>query len=90
MTSVHREKVRRLEIQPMNISDKPHHVRPGISPFFVGRTKELEKLCEILRARGSAVITEYGGAGKKELMVVFAAPAEHENKVAGGCRWRSY
>ena len=37
-----REKVTRLEIQRTNISDDPHYVRPGISPFFVGLTKELE------------------------------------------------
>ena len=38
--SVLREKATRLEIQPKNISDEPHHVIPGISPFFAGRTKE--------------------------------------------------
>ena len=58
-------------------------MRPGIIPFLVGRTKELEKLSEILRLRRSAVITQYGGAGKTELMDVFAACVEHENKVAG-------
>ena len=64
-------------------------MRPGISPFFVGRTKELEKLSDVLCIRRSAVIMQHGGAGKSELMV--AAPAEHENKVpGGGCRWRSY
>ena len=56
--------------------------------FFVGRTKELQKLREILRVCGSAdIITQYGGAGKTWLMAVFAARAEHENKVAGGVYW---
>ena len=83
-TSVHSEKITRLEKQSRNIYDEPHHVRPEISPFFVGRTKELEKLSEILRVRGSAVITQYGGAGKSELMIAFAARAKLENKVPGG------
>ena len=81
-TSVHSEKITRLEKQSRNISDEPHHVRPGILTFFVGRTKEFEKLSEILRVCGSAVITQYGGAGKTELIAVFAARAEHESKVA--------
>ena len=48
---------------------------------------ELEKLSEILQVRGSAVITQYGRAGKTELMAAFAARAEDENKVAGGVYW---
>ena len=55
-------------------------VRPEISPFFVGRTKKLGKLSEILRACGSAVIMKNGGAEKSRLMVALAAYAEHEIK----------
>ena len=69
----------RLEKQSRNIYDESH--------FLVGRTKELEKLCEILRVRGSAVITQNGRAGKTELVAVFAARAEHENKEVGGVYW---
>ena len=74
-TSVLSEKVTRLEKQSKNIYDERHHVQPEILPFFVGCTKKLEKLSEILRVRGSAVITQYGGAGKTELMAAFAAHA---------------
>ena len=40
-----------------------------------------------MRVRRSAVITQYGGAGKSELMVAFEARAELENKVPGGVYW---
>ena len=66
---------------------KLHHVRPEISSFLVGRTKELEKLGEILRANGSAVITQYGGTGKSELIVALPARAENGNVLAGRVHW---
>ena len=62
--SICREKIMRLERQSKSICDEPHHVRPETSPFFVGRTKELGKLSEILQVHGSAVITQHGRAGK--------------------------
>ncbi len=44
---------------------------PRLSPFFVGRTEERGKLLCILERHGSAAITQYGGAGKTQLMVSF-------------------
>ena len=40
-----------------------------------------------MRVRRSAVITQYRGAGKSELMGAFAARDENENEVAGGVYW---
>ena len=73
------KKITRLEKQLRNIYDEPHHVRRETSIFFVGRTKELGKLSEILRVYGSAVITQHGGAGKSEVIVEFVACADHES-----------
>ncbi len=86
-TSVVSQKVTQLENQSCRPTDEHHHIRPRISPFFVGRTKELGKLKEILEKRGSAVITQYGGAGKTELMIAFAERAERQKLVPGGVFW---
>ncbi len=68
-------------------TDEVHHVRPSVSAFFVGRTKELDRLRNILEKRGSAVITQYGGVGKTELMIAFADGAEQQELVPGGVFW---
>ncbi len=67
--------------------DGPHHVRPSVSAFFSGRKKELKTLKDILQKRGSAVITQYGGVGKTELMTAFADLAERDEQVPGGVFW---
>ena len=85
-TPVHSKKITRLENQSRNIYDEPHHLRPGISSIFVGRTKEL-KIEWILRVRECALITHHEGARKNELMAVFAARAENGNKEAVGVYW---
>ena len=61
-------------------SDEPHHLPPSVSAFFSGRKKELKTLEGILKKRGSAVITKYGGVGKTELMVAFADRAERDGQ----------
>ncbi len=42
-----------------------HHVRPSLSAFFSGRTRELDELKDILEKFGSAVVTQYRGLGKR-------------------------
>ena len=62
-TSVLTEEITRLEKQSWNIYDELHHVRPEISLFFIGRTKELEKLnesCGYVEAHLSRNMTEQG------------------------------
>ena len=81
------EKVKRIE-EGLEIRDVgPHHVRPSVSAFFSGRKKELATLKDILEKRGSAVITQYGGIGKTELMISFADRAERDKQVSGGVFW---
>ena len=65
----------------------PHHVRPSLSAFFSGPSKELVKLREMLKQCGSAVITQHGGTGKTELMNALADQAEREEAVPGGVFW---
>ncbi len=81
------EKVNRLEEGRENWCEGPHHVRPSLSAFFSGRQKELKTLRHILENWGSAAITQYGGAGKTELMVAFAEQAEQDEQVPGGVFW---
>ncbi len=65
-------------------SDGLHHMRPSVSAFFSGRNKELKTFGLILEKWGSAVVTQYGGAGKTEMMIAFADRAERDGKVPGG------
>ena len=65
----------------------PHHVPPSVSAFFSGRSQELMKLKNILLSRGSAVITQYGGVGKTELMIALADRAKRDGEVPGGVFW---
>ncbi len=81
------EKVNQLQERREIRSDGPHHVRLSVSAFFSGRKKELKSLKEILEKRGSAVITQYGGVGKSELMTTFADRAERDRQVPGGVFW---
>ena len=46
--------------------------RPSVSPYFVGRNAELDRLKALLNECGSAAITGYGGLGKTQLMAAFA------------------
>ncbi len=80
-------KVNQLEKEREIWSHGPHHERPSVSAFFSGRKKQLKTLEDILKMRGSAVITQYGGVGKTELMVTFADRAEREELVPGGVFW---
>ncbi len=68
-------------------SDGLHHIRPSVSAFFSGRKKELKTLGDILKKWGSAVVTQYGGAGKTELMTAFADQLERDEQVTGGVFW---
>ncbi len=68
-------------------SDGLHHMRPSVSAFFSGRKKELKTLKDILEKWGSAVVTQYGGAGKTELMIAFADRLERDGEVPGGVFW---
>ncbi len=67
--------------------DRPHRVRPSLSPFFSGRTKEFNTLTEMLGKRGSALIIQYGGVGKTELMIAFADRVERDEQVLGEVFW---
>ncbi len=60
---------------------------PSLSPFFVGRNEERRKLLRVLERCGSAAITQYGGAGKTQLMVSFAESAREHGLVPGGIFW---
>ncbi len=81
------EKVNQLEEEREMADSGPHHVRPSISAFFSGRARELGELRDILDKWGSAVITQYGGVGKTELMIALANRAEREEAVPGGVFW---
>ena len=81
-------RVRRVENESNRLlNDELHHIPPAISPFFVGRTKELNQLEKILSQHGSAAITQHGGAGKTELMIAFAERAKRKKLVPGGVFW---
>ncbi len=81
------EKMAQLEGEREIRGDVPHHVRPSVSAFFSGRKNELKTLEDILAKWGSAVITQYGGVGKTELMIAFADRAEQCMQVPGGVFW---
>ena len=80
------EEMTQLKVQEIG-SDGLHHMRPSVSAFFSGRKKELKALKDILEKWGSAVVTQYGGAGKTELMIAFADRAERDGEVPGGVFW---
>ncbi len=81
------EKVNKLDEERKIGNDYLHHVRPSLSAFFSGRGRELGTLREILEKHGSAVITQYGGMGKTELMIALADRAERDGVVPGGVFW---
>ena len=81
------EKVNRLEEIRKIHNDVPHHVRPLVSTFFSGHKKELKDLKDKLVKWGSAVITQYRGTDKTELMMAFAYRAEQDKEVPGGVFW---
>ena len=68
-------------------NDRLHHIPPAISPFFVGRTKELEKLEKVFLQHGSAAIMQHGRAGKTELTIAFAKRAKRKKQVPGRVFW---
>ncbi len=80
-------KVKQLEKEREACGGGLHHVRPSTSAFFAGRTKELDILKCMLEKWGSAVVTQYGGVGKKALMAAFADRAEKEELVPEGVFW---
>ncbi len=82
-----REDVNQLKEELKICVDRLHHVRPRLSTFFSGRTKELETLRDTLKKHGSAVITQYRGVGKTELMIALADRAERDGDVPGGVFW---
>ncbi len=81
------EKVNLLQEGRENSNNGRHHVRPPVSAFFSGRKKELKTLKDMLEKQGSAVVTQYGGVGKTELMVAFADQAEQDQHEPGGVFW---
>ena len=81
------EKVIQLEEAGEIWDDAPEHLRPSLSPFFSGRTMELDRLRGILEKWGSTVISQYGGVGKTELMIALADRAERDKAVQGGVFW---
>ncbi len=81
------EKMHHLEEERKTSDDGLHHVRPSISAFFSSRTTELDTLRDIVEKWGSAVITQYGGVGKTELMIALADRAERDGMVPGGVFW---
>ena len=68
-------------------NDELYHKPPAISPFFVGRTKELGKLEKILEQHRSAAITQQGGAGKTKLIIAFVERAKRKKQSSGGVSW---
>ena len=78
------ERVNQLEQGREVRIDGPHHVGQSVSAFFAGRKKELETLEEILENWGSAVITQYGGVGKMELMIALADRAARVRSTTKG------
>lgn len=67
-----------LETETSRPQINQHHIRPLVSPIFVGRTKQLTTLKNCLHKEGSALITGYGWLGETQLMVAFAAIAKQE------------
>ncbi len=63
------------------------YARPSLSPFFSGRKRELAILKDMLKNQGRAVIAQYDGVGKKELMTAFAYQADRDKLVPGGVFW---
>ena len=70
--SILHEKEQKIAEEQNIQNDGLHHVRPSLSAFFSGRPKELNTLRVVLEKWGSAVITQYGGVGKTELMIALA------------------
>ncbi len=85
--SMVREDVKQLKEEQEIRDDGLHHVPPSLSVFYSGRTEELDTLRETLEKHGSAVITQYGGVGKTELMIALADRAERDGIVPGGVFW---
>ena len=81
------EEVKQLKEEQGSWNDGLRHTRPSLSAFFSGRSRELGTLRKILEKRGSAVITQYGGVGKTELMIALADRAERDEVVPGGVFW---
>ncbi len=81
------EKVNQLEEEREMVDDGLHHVRPSLSAFFSGRARELDTLRDILEKWGSAVISQYGGVGKTELMIALADQVERDEAVTGSVFW---
>ncbi len=67
-----------------NILPPPSLSPPSLSPFFVGREEERGRLLRMFERHGSAAITQYGGAGKTQLMVSFAECAREQGLLPGG------
>ena len=63
------------------------HEYPMLTPFFVGREEELDKLEEKLNSYGAAAIMQYGGIGKTQLAVAFIERAENKKLIPGGSFW---
>ncbi len=81
------EKMDQIEEKQELWADGLHHMRPSLSAFFSGRSRELDELRDILERWGSAVITQYGGLGKTELLIALADRAERDGVVPGGVFW---
>ncbi len=64
-----------------------NHTRPGLSPYFSGRARELDRLQYILEKWGSAVITQNARVGKTQLTIALAERAERNKAVPGGVFW---
>ena len=74
------EMVDNLKKQQNMWDEELDHKRPSLSAFFSGRGQELDKLLAILEKWGSAVITQYGGVGKTELMIALADRVEQDHQ----------
>ncbi len=62
-------------------------MRPALSQCFSGRSRELDRLQDILVKWGSAVITQNARVGKTQLMIALAERAERNEAVPGGVFW---
>ncbi len=62
-------------------------MRPALSLYFSGRSRELDRLLDILEKWGSAVITQNAKVGKTQLMIALAERAERNKAVPGGVFW---
>ena len=63
--------------------------RPTLTPFFVGREEELNRLNSILKSYGAAAIMQHGGVGKTQLVVAYAERAEKSNWISNEAYWVS-